>query len=177
MSSRAIILAECESCRELDDDRSGRRGAYGVLSKDGSAMTATILAVAAAVALATGQGRPDHHGSQPDSHLPASLDRIRAALEKPPPVLSVAARPEERSTFRVEVRQPFWVLRPTGEEPFDPTWGLPSLGELLMGGIAKIHSAAVGYKRSRAERRARKEVDKALAALCAVRECPTPDTR
>ncbi|HWJ57593.1 MAG TPA: hypothetical protein VNR90_15240, partial [Vicinamibacterales bacterium] len=53
-----------------------------------------------------------------------------------------------------------------------PTWGLPSAGELLMDGIEKIHSAASGYKHRRAERRARKEVQDALAAFCAVRECP-----
>ena len=57
-------------------------------------------------------------------------------------------------------------------EAFDPTWGLPSAGELLMDGIEKIHSAASGYKHRRAERRARKEVQDALAAFCAVRECP-----
>jgi hypothetical protein len=140
-------------------------------------MTATILAVAAAVALASGQGRPDLHDSQPDSLLSVSLERIRVALEKPPPAIMVPPRPEEQPTFHVEVRQPLWVLRPTEEEPFDPTLGLPSIGELLMGGIAKIHSAAVGYKRSRAERRARREVDEALAAFCAVHECPSTDTR
>jgi hypothetical protein len=140
-------------------------------------MTATILAVAATVALASGQGRPDHHGSQSDSILPRSLERIRVALDKPPPAIMVPAQPDGQSTFRVEVRQPLWVQRPTEEEPFDPTLGLPSIGELLMGGIAKIHSAAVGYKRSRAERRARREVDEALAAFCAVRDCPSTDTR
>ena len=45
-----------------------------------------------------------------------------------------------------------------------------------MNGIGKIGSAAVDYKRRRARRRARKEVDGALAAFCAVRECPTRDT-
>jgi hypothetical protein len=47
---------------------------------------------------------------------------------------------------------------------------------LLMNGIEKIRSTAVHYKRGRAERRARKEVEDALAAFCAVRECPTPNT-
>ena len=84
---------------------------------------------------------------------------------------------QREATFRTEVRQPLWVLRPTEEEPFDPTLGLPSIGELLMGGLAKIHSAAVAYKRSRAERRARREVDDALSAFCAVHECPTRDRR
>jgi hypothetical protein len=112
-----------------------------------------------------------------DSDLPVSLDRIRAALKERPPVLQVPAGSSETPTFRIEVRQPIWDLRPIEEDPFDPTLGLPSAGELLMGGIEKIGSAAVNYKRRRAERRARREVEEALAAFCAVHECPGPDTR
>ena len=78
-----------------------------------------------------------------DSHLPVSLERIRAALEDPPPVLRVPAWSGEIPTFRVEVRQRLSVLKPIEEEPFDPTLGLPSVGELLMGGIDKIRTAAV----------------------------------
>lgn len=109
-----------------------------------------------------------------DSHLPVSLDRIRAALKEPPPLLQVPAS-GDIPTFRVEVRQSMWVLEPLEEESFDLTMGLPSAGELLMGGIGKIHAAAVGYTRKRAKRRARKEVEEALSAFCAVHECPTAD--
>jgi hypothetical protein len=111
-----------------------------------------------------------------DSPLPVSLDRIRAALEEPPPVLQVPAASSGMPAFRVEVRQPVWDFRPIEEDTFDPTLGLPSVGELLMGGIEKIHSTVVNYKRGRAERRARREVDEALAAFCAVHECPAPRT-
>jgi hypothetical protein len=109
-----------------------------------------------------------------DSPLPVSLERIRAALEEPPPRLRVPAPPTDMATFRVEVRQS--VLQPLDEKPFDLTWGLPSVGELVMGGIDKIRSAAVDYKRGRAVRRARREVQEALAAFCAVHECPAPAT-
>ena len=108
--------------------------------------------------------------AQTDSQSPASLGRIRAALKEPPPILWVPTS-GVIPTFRVEVRQPFWNLDPIEEEALDPTMGLPSAGELLMGGIGKIHSAAVGYKRTRAKRRARKEVDEALTAFCAVHAC------
>lgn len=111
-----------------------------------------------------------------DSQLPVSMERIRAALKQPPPRLQVPAPSGDRPTFRIEVRERSFVLQPTDERPFDPTFGLPSVGELLMNGIGKIQSAAVDYKRRRARRRARKEVDDSLAAFCAVRECPTPDT-
>ena len=111
-----------------------------------------------------------------DSQLPVSMERIRAGLKQPPSLLQVPPPSGDMPTFRVEVRERAFVLRPIDEEPFDPTFGLPSAGELLMNGIGKIGSAAVDYKRRRARRRARKEVDGALAAFCAVRECPTPDT-
>lgn len=110
-----------------------------------------------------------------DSQSPASMERIRAALKQPPPLLRVPAPSVDRPTFRIEVRERPFVLRPTDEEPFDPTFGLPSVGELLMDGVDKIRSAAVDYKRRRAGRRARREVDDSIAAFCAVRECPAPD--
>jgi hypothetical protein len=111
----------------------------------------------------------------PDSQVPVSLERIRAALKQPPPLLQVPAPSRDTPTFRVEVRPQLFVLQPPDEEPFDPSFGLPSAGELLMNGVDKIRTAVVRYKRGRAERRARKEVEDALAAFCAVRECPTPD--
>jgi hypothetical protein len=76
----------------------------------------------------------------------------------------------------VEVRQRLSVLQPVDEEPFDPTFGLPSAGQLMMSGIGKIQSKVVKYKRGRADRRARKEVEDALAAFCAIHDCTTPAT-
>ena len=109
-----------------------------------------------------------------DSPSPASLRRVRAALKEPPPILWVPTS-GVIPTFRVEVQQPFWNLDPIDDDQPDPTMGLPSAGELLMGGIGKIHTAAVGYQRKRAKRRARKEVEDALSAFCAVHECPAAD--
>jgi hypothetical protein len=62
-------------------------------------------------------------------------------------------------------------MRPWTEEkkPIDPTYGLPTIDELFMDGVQKIRSA----KRGRAERRARKEVEDALAAFCATNVCST----
>jgi hypothetical protein len=105
-----------------------------------------------------------------DQELPVSIERIRAGLKRPPPVLQVPPPSGDMPTFRIEVRAHPFVLQPVDEGPFDPTYGLPSAGELLMNGIEKIRSA----QRRRAERRARKEVDDALAAFCAIRECSTP---
>ena len=111
-----------------------------------------------------------------DAQLPVSMERIRAGLNQPPSRLQLPPPSGDIPTFRIEVRERPFVLHPPEDKPFDPTFGLPSVGELVMGGIENIGSAAVRYKRRRAERRARTEVDGALAAFCAVRECSTPDT-
>jgi len=112
-----------------------------------------------------------------DAQLPVSLDRIRAALKQPPPMVRVPApAPSDEPTFRVEVREPVLDLQPIEEKPFDLTYGLPSAGELLMRGIGKIQSGIVSYKRSRAERRARKEVEDALAAFFAYNSVPRSTT-
>ena len=119
--------------------------------------------------------QPPVQGQTTDRPLPVSLTRIRAALAEPPPVLQTIAASSETPTFRVEVRQQAWTFDPLDEDAFDPTYGLPSVGELVVGGIGKIKSAAVNYKQRRTKRRAKKEVEEALEAFCAAHECPAPD--
>ena len=117
--------------------------------------------------------RPPVHAQPAEPQLPVSLERIRAALEQPPSIVLPSSSSGERPTFRVEVREQFFDLEPPAQdEPFDPTFGLPSAGELLMTGIDKTRAAIVGFKRRRAGHKARKEVDDALAAFCAVHGCP-----
>jgi len=120
------------------------------------------------------------HAQGDDVHLPVSLERIRAGLNAQPtqvPLLPVPASLSDLPLFRAEVQAQVAVLQPpVVEAPFDPTYGIPSAGELLMNGIGSIKSAVVNYRRGRAERRARKEVEDALAEFCAVHDCPTPAT-
>ena len=112
-----------------------------------------------------------------DAHLPVSLDRVRAGLTTPQaPLLSVPAPSDDVATFRVEVRKLVLDVPPLDEKPFDLTYGLPSAGELLMTGIGKIRSSIVNYQRGRAERRARKEVEDALAAFFAYNSVPRSST-
>jgi hypothetical protein len=106
---------------------------------------------------------------------PASLKRIRAALAEPPVLQFPPPPSSDIPMFRVEIRQQAWTFDPLDEDAFDPTYGLPSVGELVVGGIGKIKSAAVNYKQRRTKRRARKEVQEALEAFCAVHECPATD--
>jgi hypothetical protein len=128
---------------------------------------ATILAFASPI-----------HAQDADSQAPVSIERIRAALvRQPTPILQVPAPSGDRPTFHVEVQEQLFVVVPIREEPLDLTYGLPSAGELLWMGIEKIRSTVVAYNRRRAEQRARKEVDEALAAFCAVHECSPLKTR
>lgn len=108
---------------------------------------------------------------------PRSLARIRAALAAPPPRLQVPPPSTDVvPTFRVEVTQPFTLHDPFEEPPSDPTWGLPSAGELMMGGIGKLGSAVSGYRKRRAKGKAKREVADALAEFCAVNTCPAQTT-
>jgi hypothetical protein len=107
-----------------------------------------------------------------DTRLPVSTERIRAALQQPLAVTSATSG--ELPMFRVEVREQQLLRPPDPEPPFDPTYGLPTIGELVIGGIGKILNSVVKYNRARAERRAKKEVEEALAAFCAARHCPAP---
>jgi hypothetical protein len=115
------------------------------------------------------------HAQTDGVHLPVSIDRIRAALKEQPPVLQVAVPSSDAvPTFQVEVQQRLSIQPPVDDPPFDLTWGLPSVGQLAMIGIGKIQSALVNYKHGRSERRARQEVQAALAEFCAAHDCTTP---
>jgi hypothetical protein len=102
------------------------------------------------------------------------IDRIRAGLKRPASLL-IAVPSTGRPTFRSEVRARPFDLQFNDDRAIDPTMGMPSVGQLVMEGIENVRSAAVQYKRRRAERRARKEVADTLAAFCALRKCSTTE--
>ena len=113
---------------------------------------------------------PLHAQSEQDVNVPVSMRRIRAALEHQPSPLQLPPSASAVPTFRVEIRGRLPILQPpTVEKPIDPTYGLPTINELILDGVEKVRT----YKRSRDERRARKEVEDALAAFCATNRCPT----
>ena len=103
------------------------------------------------------------------------VDRVRAALEKPPSKLSV---PEVHADFRVhiEVRRPLqdifdkppWQLPPIG-------WRPPAVSYTAFGGIPIVNFDLMGIARSvndarhaHAARNASDEVRQAIAEYCAV---------
>ena len=100
------------------------------------------------------------------------VERVRAALEKPPSKLTV---PEVRADFSVhiEVRRPLqdifdkpvWQLPPIGWQP-------PAVGYTAFGGMpmVNIDLMAIGRvaRRAYAEHNASEEVRQAIAEYCAV---------
>jgi hypothetical protein len=81
--------------------------------------------------------QPPVRAQTDDAHLPVSIERIRAALQQQPSLLRVSASSDDMPTFRVDVTERLPILKPVEEEPFDPTFGLPSAGELLADGIGE----------------------------------------
>ena len=111
-----------------------------------------------------------------DTELPVSIERIRAALNGPQP-LQITPLSGDTPTFRVEIQANAFAIKPFEKEVVDYTYGLPTLGGLAMEGIEYLRATFVRYKRGYAERRARKEVQDALAAFCAVHDCTTLQIR
>ena len=134
---------------------------------------ATRTVLVSLVILAAPLARPSAIDAQTtDGPTPVSIERIRAGLEHTPLLRLDAAGSDSPPTFHVEVRAPYFVAQLPQEKPFDPTFGLPSVPELLIDGVQKIRAA----KRGHAERRARQQVDSALAAFCAAHDCSMSQT-
>ena len=122
-------------------------------------MLAPLLAIALALAAdQTTAPNPEPRDEQ--------VERIRAALEKPPSKLTV---PEVKADFKVhiEVRRPLqeifdtppWQLPPLG-------WRPPAVGFDLLSLFGKVAGGVADAKRAHDQRAARDEVQRAIAAYC-----------
>ena len=122
-------------------------------------MLAPLLAIALALtADQTTAPNPEPRDEQ--------VERIRAALEKPPSKLTV---PEVKADFKVhiEVRRPLqeifdtppWQLPPLG-------WRPPAVGFDLLSLFGKVAGGVADAKRAHDQRAARDEVQRAIAAYC-----------
>ena len=104
----------------------------------------------------------------PPSTDPADqqVQRIRAALEKPPSKLTV---PEVKADFRVHIEErrplqeifdtPPWQLPPLG-------WRPPAVGFDLLSLFGKVASGVAEVKRAHDVRAAKDEVQRAIAEYC-----------
>jgi len=153
-----------------------------------------MLSATIGLALAIGMQPPADPGSAPGPkpELPVSVSRIRAALAAPAPLR--LALPPPKPTFRVEIRErllyspnllgPVEQLWSTTTGPVPPgglygfeqaqrlgQWSPPlfSVDLLAVGGA--VQKAVANARRSRAEKGARDEVQRALAEFCAMYEC------
>ena len=123
---------------------------------------ALILAACAAIA--------PIHAQEPDAAT--SVDRVRAALEKPPSKLTLQERRPDFSVH-IEKRRPMqdifdippWQLPPIGWQP--PAWGT---GINLMSVVAYVAKGIRDAKYAHDERKAREEVQQTIADWCAAQE-------
>jgi hypothetical protein len=112
------------------------------------------------------------HAQDENAYALISMERIRTALEQQSPYLQWLIPSSDTPTFYLDIHQPF-LLSPPPQNTFDPTYGLPSIGALMIDGIVKIRSTAVNYKHDLATRRAKREVERALKAFCEINNCLT----
>jgi hypothetical protein len=98
---------------------------------------------------------------------PASVDHVRAALEKPPSVLVLANRTadftvhiEERHPLHEIFDRPPWATDPVGWQP-------PGLGFDLLSVVRYLGKGAADAKRAHDTRVARDEVQRAIGDYCA----------
>ena len=109
----------------------------------------------------------------PSAQQPTSVERVRAALEKPPSRLALANRKpdfavhiEERHLLQEIFDTPPWATDPVGWQP-------PGLGFDFLSLFRYVAKEAADAKRGRDERLAREEVQQSIADYCAAQ----PDRR
>jgi hypothetical protein len=117
-----------------------------------------VLALAAAADQTTPPASTDAADRQ--------VERVRAALEKPPSKLTL---PEVKADFRVHIEErrplqeifdtPPWQLPPLG-------WRPPAVGFDLLSLFGKVASGVADAKRAHDLHVARDEVQRAIAAYC-----------
>jgi len=101
-----------------------------------------------------------------------AVDRVRAALQKPPSKLTLIDRQPD-FTVHIEKKRPMqdifeippWQLPPIGWQP--PAWGT---GINLLSIVSYVARNISDAKRGHDERKAREEVQQSIAEWCAAQE-------
>jgi hypothetical protein len=132
------------------------------------ALLATLVVALAVTAIAT-------VSAQEQPSTAESLDRLRAALAKPPSKLTLKERTPD-FTVHIEKRRPMadifdvppWATGPVGWQP-------PGLGFDLLSLVRYVAKGAADAKRGHDLRLAREEVQRSIADYCA--GLPTDDAR
>ena len=102
----------------------------------------------------------------PYAQQAASVEHVRAALEKPPSLLELAHRKAD-FTVHVEQRRPLQEIFDTPPWATDPVgWQPPGLGFDILGLFRYVAKEAADAKRGHDERLAREEVRDSIADYC-----------
>jgi hypothetical protein len=125
---------------------------------------AALFVVAAAV--------PAAIASAQDAATADALDRVRAALAKPPSKLTLMERTPD-FTVHIEKRRPMQDIFDVPPWATDPVgWQPPGLGFDLLSVVRYVAKNVADAKHGRDERLAREEVQRAIADYCAVAQAP-----
>jgi hypothetical protein len=133
-----------------------------------------VVAALAFAAAAAVRAQTAITADEPASHRVDDVDRVRAALEKPPSKLALQQRTPD-FTVHIEKRRPMqdifdvplWQLPPIGWQP--PAWGT---GINLMSVVAYVAKGIRDARYAHEERKAREEVQQSIADWCAAQERP-----
>jgi hypothetical protein len=134
------------------------------------AALATLFAVAAAISVSAQETlRLDADAYRSGLAPDGSVDRVRAALQKPPSKLTLIDRQPD-FTVHIEKKRPMqdifeippWQLPPIGWQP--PAWGT---GINLLSLVQYVAKSVADAKRGHDERVAREDVQRDIADYCA----------
>jgi hypothetical protein len=123
-----------------------------------------VLVIVAALRL---DAAPPESAHAQEPAAATSVDRVRAALDKPPSKVTLTERTPDFSVH-IEKRRPMqdifdvppWQLEPRG-------WRPPAVGFDLLSVVRYVAKSVSDAKRGHDERAAREEVQRAIADYCA----------
>jgi len=101
-----------------------------------------------------------------------ALDRVRAALAKPPSKVTLMQRTPD-FTVHIEKRRPMQEIFDVPPWATDPVgWQPPGIGFDLLSAVRYVAKSVADAKHGHDERLAREEVQRAIADYCAVQQAP-----
>jgi hypothetical protein len=139
---------------------------------------AAVCLAAMACAQTLTLAQPQTAASEAAVDRPEDVNRVRAALERPPAKLTLQDRTPDFSVH-IEKRRPMqdifdkppWQLPPIGWQP--PSWGT---GLNLLSVVSYVAKEIRDAKYAHDERKAREEVQQSISGWCAAQENGGRDT-
>jgi hypothetical protein len=130
-------------------------------------IAAPRLALVALLVAVAGAAAAQDKASADNASTADALDRVRAALAKPPSRLTLTERVPD-FTVHIEKRRPMQDIFDVPPWATDPVgWQPPGIGFDLLSVVRYVAKSVSDAKRGHDERLAREEVQRAIADYCA----------